>query len=266
MSRRFVFACVASAALLVRPPRRRPPGADGDRHDPQPVPGRGPVAGDRRAVDRRGDRRRRPVWNELQATKFAERVVRWRRRSRRPRPIWSGCRRSRCGASRRRPTAARRRSARSPARPPATAVEHRLPRAAAQGARLQLQGRRRPGGVRRRASRRRRPQRRDRHRPLAALRRRLRRAADDARRDPRPQGQQGEARRDHGPATTRRATSRTSAGSRSRSTAAGRRSRRARQAQVPLRRHPPRGLRRPEDPRGAGQGADQGPAEDEASR
>ena len=29
--------------------------------------------------------------------------------------------------------------------------------------------------------------------------------------------------------------------------------------------HPPRGLRRPEDPRGAGQGADQGPAQDEGA-
>ena len=90
----------------------------------------------------------------------------------------------------------------------------------------QLPRRRRPEGVRRRAARRRRRLRRDRHRSARDLRRRLRRAAHDARRDPGPEGEQGEARRDPARVTSRPGTSPTSAASSSRSTAAGPRSRR----------------------------------------
>ena len=97
---------------------RRPPTRRRDGDDPQRVPRRRPLAGDRgpgipQAIDGAGT-----VFNEFQSTKFPERAIPLAARSRPPRPTWSGCRRSRCGASRRRRTAARRRSARSGPRRP----------------------------------------------------------------------------------------------------------------------------------------------------
>ena len=168
------------------------------------------------------------VWNELQSTKFAERAVPLAREIKASKAdlvglqevaLWRKQTPSDGGAPPISPF---------PGATPATAVEMDFLTLLRRAARQQLPGRRGPGGVRRRAARST-STRNDATGtgPLAAARRRLRRAADDARRDPGQARQQGEASARRARATSRPATSRTSAASRSRSTAAGRRSRRA---------------------------------------
>ena len=223
------------------------------------------VAGDQR--DRRS--RRRSTAPGRSGTSCRRRSspsapCRSRARSRRPRPTWSGCRRSRCGASRRRRTAARSRSARS-RRHAGDHGRDRLPRRCCRRSSATATG----SSWSRRSST---PSCRSTPTPTTrpAPARWPRVGADfDARLTMRDvilvkRGSKvkvGKTRKGHfnDPlrAEDRRAI-KLPGGPR---LDVGRGARR--QAQVPLRQHPPGGVRRPQDPRGAGQGADQGAAEDQ---